>query len=135
MQGELELAALDGRRVEHLVHDARDLLRPCLDDRGQLALLAGLRPTREQAGRSYQRVQLVAQLVAHVCEQLRIDLDRAAGLAVLAFVRRRRADLFGHQYRCSSGGCGLGANIELGSSTPLLWKWAWYVEAVPVAVW
>ena len=101
MKGELELAASDGRGVQHLVHDSRHLLGARLNDRRQLALLARLRPCGEQAGGADHRVELIPELMADVGEQLGVDLDRAVVVAV--HVRLWRLELV-HQQRFSGGG-------------------------------
>ena len=100
MQRQLELAALHGHGVEHLVHDSRHLLGPGLDDGRELALFGRLGAGRKQARRPYHRVELVAQLVADVGKQIRIDLDQPMLMAVGALLRRRRCSdvtKFAHQ--------------------------------------
>jgi len=77
MQRQLELPALDGHRVEDVVDDARDLLGRGLDDRRELALLAGLGARGQEPGRPDHGVQLGAQLMTDVRPQLGVDLDRA----------------------------------------------------------
>jgi len=49
MKGELEVAALYGRRVEHVVDQSSDLLGADLNDRRELALFARRRAGRQQA--------------------------------------------------------------------------------------
>ena len=106
MQRELELATLDGDRVEHLVHDPGDLLGARLDDRRQVALLPRLRAGGKEAGRADHRVELIPQLVADVGQQLRIDLDQAMRMPVGVLLGGLRSNLakLSHQYSCSVGG-------------------------------
>ncbi len=92
MQGQLEAAAVDGRRIEPLVDDSGHLLGARFDDPGELALLARLGPGREHARGADHRVQLVAQLVTEVGQDLGIDVDDP-GMAVGLVVPRRRAKL------------------------------------------
>src|SRR5436309_13337075 len=82
MESELEVAAVDCRRVEHLVHKSRELFRSGEHDRGQIALVAGGRGRREQARRADDGVQLVAELVPEVDEQLRVERRVAGRCAV-----------------------------------------------------
>ena len=91
MERELELAGPDGGRVEHVIDDPRHLLGAGLDDRGELPLLTRLRARGEKARRAHDRVELVAQLVPDVSEQLGVDLDRAVMTVRLAVGRRRRS--------------------------------------------
>src|SRR5258706_1319951 len=70
MKGELEVAALYGRGVEHVVDQSRDLLGADLNDRRELALFARGGASRQQARGAHHGVQLVAHLVSEVGEQL-----------------------------------------------------------------
>src|SRR5438552_15542999 len=94
MESELEVAAVDCRRVEHLVHKSRELFRTGEHDRGQLALVAGRRGRRQQARRADDGVQLVAELVPEVDEQLGVE-PRVAGRCAVGF------DLFHWAFRRS----------------------------------
>src|SRR5262249_5768696 len=131
----LELAAFDRHRVEHVVDDACYLLRAGLDDRRELALVAALGAGGQQAGGPHDRIQLVAQLMPDVGPEVGVDLDDAVVTVDLALISLR-VDVpeLVHQLNSSSGGCGVGSNIDSGSETPLDLKCFSNVVPVPVAV-
>src|SRR6202030_3538264 len=81
MESQLEVAALNELGVEHLVHQSRELLGPRQNDGRQLALVARCGGCGQQTGRSDDRVQLVAQLVAEVCEHLVVERMRPGSWA------------------------------------------------------
>ena len=79
---------------------ASGLLVIASDATNELALFGRLGDGRKQARRPYHRVELVAQLVADVGKQIRIDLDQPMLMAVGALLRRRRCSdvtKFAHQ--------------------------------------
>ncbi len=89
VQSELEVAAVQRDPVQDIVHDPGDLFGPGLDDGCQLPLLAGLGPGRQQAGRAHDRVELRAELVTEVGQELDVDLDLALVAVDLAVGRGR----------------------------------------------
>jgi hypothetical protein len=75
MQRQLELATLDDRGIEHPLDQPGDLLGSNLDDRCKLAFFGGRCSHRQQAGGAKNGVELVAELVTEIGQQLAVDFD------------------------------------------------------------